>query len=128
MNYLITFDGGAIPNPGKGYGSYAITDDFGRVHSVRCNLSHDIAPLTNNQAEYLTLIEAMHDLFEIDQDWDELTIIGDSKLVLNQVTDAWECSDRLLSHLANAIHELQNGRPITAVWHPRAVSVRIFGH
>ena len=57
--YVVTFDGGADPNPGKGYGSFHIASPNGKEILERRDFSDAGPAMTNNQAEYRTLIEAL---------------------------------------------------------------------
>jgi ribonuclease HI len=57
--YIVTFDGGADPNPGKGYGSFHIVSPTGNELLERRDYSAGGRKMTNNQAEYRTLIEAL---------------------------------------------------------------------
>ncbi len=58
VDYTLTFDGGSLGNPGKGYGSYELrTGEKSEV--VRKEFGGN---QTNNEAEYKTLIAALADL------------------------------------------------------------------
>src|SRR5205085_2715908 len=60
-DYLIVFDGGSLGNPGAGYGSFATFagSDPGQVRRLDFPGS-----MTNNEAEYHTLLAALRHLAE----------------------------------------------------------------
>lgn len=58
-DYVIVFDGGSLGNPGVGYGSYALLTRNGHRAVQRLSLGEYV---TNNEAEYDTLIAALRDL------------------------------------------------------------------
>jgi len=128
-NYTIVFDGGAIGNPGRGYGSYQIVDRDGLVARERLEYGSQI---TNNQAEYRTLIAALEDLRDrLGRDAKEATIAirGDSQLVINQVLGRWKVNNIGLRPLHGQILELLAGfGNVDLSWHGRAASVRLLGH
>ena len=74
------FDGGARSNPGPaGYGVY-IVDDQG---TVLAELHGALGIATNNIAEYRALITALQ--WAVDHDVTELTVKGDSLLIIEQM-------------------------------------------
>lgn len=101
MNILY-FDGGAKPNPGKGEYGYCLicnnniimkTDNIGDM-------------ISNNFAEYTGLIMGLQ--CAIEQSVKSLTIIGDSQLIINQVSKKWKCNDNTLRQLNMIAMELLN--------------------
>src|SRR5262245_17354894 len=50
--YTLVFDGGAIGNPGRGYGSFQVTNARGDAIADRFDFSPAGEAITNNQAEY----------------------------------------------------------------------------
>ncbi len=129
-DFRIVFDGGSLGNPGKGYGSYEIMSNGEPYHFVD-RMEHGDR-LTNNQAEYMTLIEALkwlaHDLGDAREDA-KVAIFGDSKLVVSQVNGVWKVKNQNMIPLVREAKELfrQFGR-CTIEWHPRAKSVERLGH
>jgi len=127
--YRIIFDGGALGNPGKGYGSYQITGPEGV-------LAHDKLDypglVTNNQAEYRTLIGALERLqahLGTTATSVAVTVNGDSQLVVNQVNGAWKVRHPDLQPLhARAVVLLRGFSRASVVWHRRAASVKVLGH
>jgi ribonuclease HI len=127
--YEIVFDGGSLGNPGKGYGSYEITGNGAVVRHQR----HDYGDgVTNNQAEYQTLIEAL--------DWlrqelgpaaasAKVIVNGDSLLVLNQLLGKWKVKNEGLRPLHQRASVLiKQFKSVTLTWHDRSKSVARLGH
>jgi ribonuclease HI len=130
--YVVIFDGGALGNPGQGYGSYVLDSPTGQRirHSIEYPASD--GPMTNNQAEYQTLIEALGHLRELLGDRassETVRIEGDSQLVLYQLDGSWKVRNQVLKELhARACDLLEAFGEVEFAWHPRARSVRILGH
>jgi ribonuclease HI len=130
--YEIIFDGGSLGNPGHGYGSFSIVGPGN--YSARCALDFDYLgnAVTNNQAEYLTLITALERLIsdakgrlgEV-----HVSILGDSQLVVSQVCGTWKVRHVDLQPLhAAVLRRLAMFGGSTVRWHPRARSVEVLGH
>ncbi len=130
--YIVTFDGGADPNPGKGYGSFHISSPTGRELLERRDYSSSGREMTNNQAEYRTLIEAL--LFLRDRLGDRASVEhvrvdGDSQLVINQVQGKWKVRQEELKPLRNEAATIGSSfGSIVYRWHRRDKSVRLLGH
>ncbi len=77
----VYFDGGCKPNPGK--------MEVGVVFDGVSQHHDDYGHGTNNQAEWLALIWAMG-LAE-ERGLRDITLIGDSKLVIMQASGLWKC-------------------------------------
>lgn len=127
--FEIVFDGGALGNPGKGYGSFEITADS----EVLCHRREDYGDnVTNNQAEYLTLIRALRWLAERlgdERSTAKVLVNGDSKLVLFQLLKKWKVKNEGLRPLyTEASGLLREFFKVDLVWHPRAKSVERLGH
>lgn len=113
--YLITFDGGAIGNPGKGYGSYHIVGPEGVIAHRRLVFEDRV---TNNQAEYRTLIGALEQLSRHVGPMASTTAIavrGDSQLVVNQVNGRWKVRNAELQPLHRRAAELL-GSLVEWIW------------
>ncbi|MDQ3539343.1 MAG: ribonuclease HI family protein [Chloroflexota bacterium] len=127
--FHIVFDGGSLGNPGKGYGSYEITLDDTVVRHHREDYGNRV---TNNQAEYLTLIRALQWLVETTGEEAARTRVlvnGDSQLVLNQLLGRWKVKNEGLRTLyEQAARLIQAFARVDLVWHPRARSVERLGH
>jgi len=131
-DYVLIFDGGSRGNPGPGYGSYILRTRDGREDRRR--LTFDEA-MTNNEAEYRTLIAALDDLIarirEAGEDPSRFTleIRGDSRLVLAQLEGTFRVRAPHLRPLREAAHErLRRFRRVRLVWQPRRVSASELGH
>jgi probable phosphoglycerate mutase len=128
--YEIVFDGGSLGNPGKGYGSYEITSGETLVRPVH---RHDYGDnVTNNQAEYQTLIEALKwlaDHLGADAPQTRVLVNGDSQLVLYQLLGRWKVRNAGLRPLYEEARRLI-GRfgQVDLEWHARSNSVSRLGH
>jgi ribonuclease HI len=132
-DYVIIFDGGSKGNPGPGYGSYALRrSSDGKEQIVRIDFERE---MTNNEAEYESLIEALRGLIErieradrSPEDFD-LEVRGDSALVLNQVRGNWKAKDDRMRDLRDQARILLSRfKDWQLVHHDREESVRILGH
>ena len=127
--YEIVFDGGALGNPGKGYGSYEITSDGDVTRRQRHDYGDNV---TNNQAEYQTLIEALRWLTTALGDAavaTSVTVNGDSQLVLNQLLGKWKVKNEGLRPLHREASDLiRRFQQVSLVWHERSMSVKRLGH
>lgn len=127
---MIVFDGGAIGNPGKGYGSFEILQNGVPVHPVE-RREYGVN-VTNNVAEYRTLIAALTWLAETLGDASRQAVVdvrGDSQLVIFQVTGRWKIKKPHLAALAEEVRMLMmRFKSVSLSWHPRIMSVRRLGH
>lgn len=128
--FEVVFDGGSKGNPGKGYGSYEINRN-GQLFDRRIEIPFG-DNLTNNQAEYMSLIAALKSIVgnpEIDPLSIEVVIRGDSKLVISQINGVWKVKNANMQPLwAEARGLLTEIGKWQAVWHDRSNSVKILGH
>jgi ribonuclease HI len=129
IEYQIVFDGGSKGNPGPGYGSFAIFHSDELVLQEQIELGEWV---TNNEAEYRTLVKALERLLTIvgnRRKETRITIFGDSQLVVNQVNGHWKIKKSELFALRNQVVELLNQFGKTEVkWHSRVHSVAVLGH
>ncbi|MEA3335920.1 MAG: ribonuclease HI family protein [Chloroflexota bacterium] len=128
----LVFDGGSKGNPGQGYGSYLISWDGEVDPVVRLDFGPD---MTNNEAEYDTLTAALEAVLAeledmgIDPAATELQILGDSLLVINQVTGKWRVKEPRLKPRCAGIQELLERFGESVLVHqPREKSVALLGH
>jgi ribonuclease HI len=131
-DYIVTFDGGSKGNPGLGYGSYELRTATGRSRIERVEYGDNV---TNNAAEYRTLLAALTDLRDtiVKADKDprayRLLVLGDSQLVINQLNGLWKLKDQNLRQWHVQIKTLEAAfGQIRYTWHPRARSVSTLGH
>lgn len=132
-DYRIIFDGGSKGNPGEGYGSYEITAvRNGKSRTERLEFGDN---MTNNEAEYETLIGALSTLAERIEAAGKsptaytLDIRGDSQLVIFQVLGKWKAKDARMAHYRDTVrHLLQKYKGYTLRHHDRSKSVAALGH
>ena len=132
VDIRITFDGGSRGNPGQGYGSFVSQGVITTEKPVRLEYP---GRLTNNEAEYQTLIEALRSVQEqlaqqgLQPGTLSVQVLSDSKLVVEQVNQRWKIKQPHLLPLATEARQLLRafGR-FDLAWHGRAESVRLLGH
>jgi probable phosphoglycerate mutase len=128
----LVFDGGALGNPGAGYGSFQLRDRQGFCEISRLDFGDNV---TNNQAEYRTLIAGLEAALKHagNVGWHPRTlrvrVRTDSKLVVEQVLGRWKVRHPNLQPLSTRARDLLSRFGSTDIaWHPRVESVRILGH
>lgn len=132
-DYTLTFDGGADPNPGKAYGSYHIKTRKGRERlESRIQFGDN---MTNNQAEYLALINGLEDLVRTIEKAGKspqiysVDVWGDSQLVIKQLRGEWKVKDDKIVPLVERARDLtRRFKQVNFNWHDRSNSVRLLGH
>jgi probable phosphoglycerate mutase len=131
-DYVVVFDGGSEGNPGFGYGSYAVIARDGRQRVRRLDFGDD---MTNNEAEYDTLIAALEDISErveaVGKRPSDFTIEvrGDSNLVLRQVRGEWKAKNERMRHRRDIVRSLLSRfGGYRLVEQPREESVKVLGH
>lgn len=104
MKYTIYTDGICEPNPGKGAWAFVVFNDEDLEIVAKYDYAGDNR--TNNQMEYLSMIEALVWCHEMDDD--EFLIYSDSQLVVNQLNGRWQVkSDNVRSWFDNAFDLIQ---------------------
>jgi ribonuclease HI len=130
--YTIVFDGGALGNPGRGYGSFKLTGPAGDIALERLNFDHIGLRVTNNQAEYRSLIGALELLLGLlgpAAANSTVVVYGDSLLVISQLKGQWKVKNEGLRPLFEQASGLLNQfRRTELSWHDRMNSVRLLGH
>lgn len=128
----IIFDGGSRGNPGKGYGSYALDWPGLPQQVVQLRFGDRV---TNNEAEYDTLISALEATIKklVDSgakpETARLEIFGDSLLVVNQVRGEWEVKNaRMRTRCERVKYLLGQFGGWRLEHHDRENSVRVLGH
>jgi ribonuclease HI len=129
---VVIFDGGSRGNPGQGYGSYALRWPGQPQQIVQLRFGDRV---TNNEAEYDTLIAALETIVQRLEDIGaaintaKVAIRGDSLLVVNQVKGLWEAKEPRLQVRRDRVRELLD---MFGAWqlthHDRANSVQTLGH
>lgn len=133
MDYTLIFDGGSQGNPGPAFGSYAIirnADGWRRI--TRLEFENE---MTNNEAEYETLIAGLQDLVasitEAGQDPHAFSVEvrGDSRLVIHQVAGRWKVRKPHLRPLWDRARGLlQRFGAYELTWQPREATEALLGH
>ncbi|MER3437857.1 MAG: hypothetical protein C4346_09870 [Chloroflexota bacterium] len=127
--YEIVFDGGSLGNPGQGYGSFELRNPTGKTLQEQLTFGDQV---TNNQAEYLTLIAALERLLDLLGNRAprvRLIVRGDSQLVIRQLQGAWKVRNPDLKPLhARVVDLLRQFGSFELVWQPRRESVKVLGH
>lgn len=128
----IVFDGGSKGNPGEGYGSYALRWPGEEPVTVRLRFGGGV---TNNEAEYDTLISALEAVLKrlhdagADPASARLDVRGDSLLVINQVLGEWKVKDERMGRRRDRVRALlKRFGQWKLTHHGREHSVRALGH
>jgi ribonuclease HI len=95
-------DGLCEPNPGRASWAFVVFDETGASIDLDCGYLGD--GKTNNYAEYTAVGKAACWCF-VNAKNKEIEIFTDSMLVVNQVTGAWNCNEKL-KPLKNRVIEL----------------------
>lgn len=96
MWHLIVVDGGR--KGGISYGSFKVYDDCGN------EVTHNqfiIGESTSNQSEYLSLLSSM--VWCLGHEIKMVTVLMDSKLVVNQTNGGWQCFNDNLKPLLKKV-------------------------
>jgi ribonuclease HI len=126
---IIWFDGLCEPNPdGIASFGYAIRGLSGTEPLCGCGVLDGAKGNTNNLAEWVALGKALAAVALSKAKVDELRILGDSRLVVEQLKGKFECKVARLATLRDRCHELlrQIGCPrekVKAEWIPREQNV-----
>lgn len=89
MKIVLTFDGGAAPNPGEKYGSYEVLMD-GKLKHIESRLA--LGHGTNNEAEFEILIAALERIANYlerrgtTKSQVEISMLTDSTIVANRIS------------------------------------------
>lgn len=131
-SYEIVFDGGSLGNPGRGYGSYILFGPDDLVEKKKLDYADHGPAVTNNQAEYLTLVNALESLSSQlgnGARTASVSVWGDSNLVVNQVKGSWKVKNAELAPLVERARvAFSRFKSWTIQWHERSNSVRYLGH
>lgn len=132
--FKVYFDGGTTGINGKcedGYGSWEV--EFNgfkkRVERQPYLAAGVLHRVTNNVAEWLALKCALMWLESVsDRENYQVTIVGDSQLVLNQLAGTWKAKNKNMRELReHCLHYLQ-GFKWSVEWNGRENNVARFGH
>lgn len=132
-DYTLIFDGGSLGNPGPGYGSYALVRNVdGKQRIERLDFDEK---MTNNVAEYRTLIAGLEDIVSVIEQAGRapsefsIEVRGDSRLILNQTAGEWKVKQLHLRPLCDRARELlHHFGEFELMWQERDESVDVLGH
>jgi len=112
--YTCYFDGACKGNPGPGSSGFIIMKD----DKVQVEESIDLDHTTNNVAEYNAIIMLLRRV--VDLNIKDVTIYGDSKLVINQVLGEWKVKKDHLKPMCQTAQNLLKKIPNYKIkWIPR---------
>ena len=98
------FDGASKSNPGKGGAGWILMDDEGTSHAYGYAYMGD--GVTNNEAEYMSLIKGLEYITEHVPNAGMIEVLGDSKLVVEHVLGRWKCKATHLRPLLERANDL----------------------
>lgn len=108
------FDGATNPNPGRRGIGGLLTGPNGE----RIEISRDIGHGTNNEAEYAALMAVLD--AAIDAGIQDLTVYGDSQLVIKQVSGEWLINAKSLVPMCQTVIALKKEiANVNILWIPR---------
>lgn len=118
MIFKVFTDGGSRGNPGKSACAIVVYDDAGNLRK-KCGKYLGIH--TNNEAEYLGVIEALKYLKTL-PDIEKVNFFLDSLLVVSQLKGEWKIKEARLREFILDIKVLEQeiNKPITYTHVPRA--------
>jgi ribonuclease HI len=96
----VYFDGASRGNPGPAAVGWVLVSGDGIVAEG----GERVGETTNNRAEYEALVRGLE--AAADYGFEEVVVRGDSQLVVEQVTGAWETNDPGLRERRVRVHEL----------------------
>jgi ribonuclease HI len=107
-NIVLMFDGGAKPNPGKGYGSYSFKEK-GENWDIYRKIEEPYGDnITSPQAEYTAIIKASKSVKKLVGTNINLEIYGDCELVVKQVTGEYRVKDTKLKEMNRELMSILN--------------------
>lgn len=131
-HYILTFDGGSRGNPGVGYGSYELRTRDDRARVERREYGDNV---TNNEAEYRTLVEGLTDALATlraagkEPRAYRVRVQGDSQLVIRQLKGEYAVKHPAMRVLHGQVLALAaQFASVEYLWHARANSVKTLGH
>jgi ribonuclease HI len=115
MKLKIYTDGGSRGNPGPAGIGVIIKDEKGKILK---KISKSVGILTNNQAEYFAIIEALKEAKKLNVS--EIDCYLDSELLVKQLNRKYKIRDRKLSLLFIKVWNLiQNFKKVNFYYLPR---------
>lgn len=130
----LTFDGGSRGNPGPAYGSFRVRG-AGAAEALQEMRRLRFGKGTNNEAEYWSLLEGLRWTLDAARRKRlapgdlELSVLGDSLLVIRQLQGTWKARDARMRKLRDEAAALLSRFGKVRLQHrPRSQSVAEFGH
>jgi len=130
----LSFDGGSRGNPGPAYGSFRVRGT-GSAAALQTLRRLRFARGTNNEAEYWSLLEGLRWTLNearrkrLSPQELDLSVHGDSLLVIRQLEGAWKARDTRMRGLRDEAQSLLGRFNDVRLKHrPRERSVAEFGH
>jgi len=112
-NIKVYFDGGYnLETRSSGLGCVIYYEQNGKSYRLRKNAKVEELE-SNNEAEYAALHLGLQELEFLGVEHQTVGIIGDSKVVINQLTDEWPCMEEELSRWADRVEEKMSEINIT---------------
>ncbi len=108
------FDGASRGNPGEAGAGALLYGDSGEILWESCLY---LGRGTNNEAEYQGLLLLLEEV--VRRDLREVTLYGDSKLVISQMQGLWKVRQPHLQELWKKAQTLGKGRDLKFAWVPR---------
>ena len=112
QTYLLQFDGGASPNPGRAAGAAIL---YSPAKDTVFERAEFLEHATNNEAEYTGLLVGLQEAAAIGVK--HLTIQGDSQLVILQVAGQWKIKVDALKALHRQIQKTIESFEYVAIQH-----------
>ncbi|GAB6280867.1 MAG: hypothetical protein STSR0007_09810 [Thermovirga sp.] len=112
------FDGASRGNPGESAAGACIIDDDGTTAWEDCRA---LGRGTNNEAEYHALIMLLEEISK--RGLKNVTVRGDSRLVVSQVKGEWKVREERLRILADRARSLVRISGATLEWVPREQNI-----
>ncbi|KAE9045926.1 hypothetical protein PR001_g4764 [Phytophthora rubi] len=112
--WLLRFDGACRRNPGPGGAGAALVDPSGKVVWT-CSHYMPSSSETNNTAEYTALLLGVQSA--VHHHAEQLTIEGDSHLVVTQVRGTFACRNQRLHQLRNRVRHALRSVPTYTLRH-----------
>jgi ribonuclease HI len=114
MRVIVNVDGGSRGNPGPAAIAAVVTDPAGKELAER---AETIGRATNNVAEYRAVLLGIELAGELGAD--ELDLVGDSKLIVEQVLGNWKIKQDHLRELRAQVVEALEGFDKWSIRHVR---------
>ncbi|MCD8511394.1 MAG: ribonuclease H family protein [Bacillus sp. (in: Bacteria)] len=102
-NITVYFDGGFdLQTKSSGLGVAIYYDKNGKSYRLRKNAMNDLLD-SNNEAEYAAMYLSIQELELLDVHHLPVKFIGDSQVVINQLSGEWPCMEETLNEWADKI-------------------------